>query len=321
MPTARFQTVADGVYCIETGLYRDGLAACYLIREQDRLAFVDTGTAHSVPGLLGVVAELGLTPTHVDYVIPTHVHLDHAGGAGALMAACPKAKLIAHPKGAPHMIDPAKLTAGATAVYGAAAFARDFGELLPVDASRVIAAQDGQPFDLGGRTLTFIDTPGHAAHHGCLFDSGSRGLFTGDTFGISYRAFDTAAGPWLFAPTTPVAFDPEAWQRSLDRMMALEPTAAFLTHYCRVDEPQAHVERLRRSILDLADIALRYEGEPGAERKDRIERDVTAHLVADARAHGCTLDDAAMRELLAIDLDLNAQGLEVWLRRREKRGG
>ncbi len=321
MPTASFQTVADGIYCIETGLYRDGLAACYLIRERDRLAFVDTGTELAVPGLLGVVAELGLTPAHVDYVIPTHVHLDHAGGAGALMAACPNATLVVHPKGAPHMIDPAKLTAGATAVYGEDVFARDFGELLPVPESRVIAAQDGQTFDLDGRLLTFIDTPGHANHHGCVFDAGSRGLFTGDTFGISYRAFDTAAGPWLFAPTTPVAFDPEAWQRSLDHMMALEPTAAFLTHYCRIDEPPALVDRLRRSIRDLADIALQYQGEPGAERKDRIEQDVTAHLLADARAHGCTLDDATMRELLAVDLDLNAQGLEVWLRRRERRAG
>jgi hypothetical protein len=144
MPIAHHQTVADGVLCIETGLYRDGLAACYLIRERDRLAFVDTGTAHTVPRLLGVIDALGLTPAHVDYVIPTHVHLDHAGGAGALMAACPNATLIAHPKAAPHLIDPAKLTAGATAVYGEAAFARDFGELLAVPSDRVVAAQDGQ---------------------------------------------------------------------------------------------------------------------------------------------------------------------------------
>ncbi|MBK1633864.1 MBL fold metallo-hydrolase [Thiohalocapsa halophila] len=321
MSIARYQAVADGVFCIETGLYRDGLAACYLIREQDRLACVDTGTTHTVPGLLGVIEDLGLTPAHVDYVIPTHVHLDHASGAGVLMAACPNATLVAHPKAAPHLIDPARLTAGATAVYGEAAFARDFGELVAVPEDRVIAAGDGQRFDLAGRNLTFIDTPGHANHHGCIHDAGSGGIFTGDTFGISYREFDTAAGPWLFAPTTPVAFDPDAWQRSLDRLLDFAPAAAFLTHYCRIDEPARHVERLRRSINDLAAMALEQADPPGPERKDRIKDAITAHLLADARAHGCTLSDARMAELLSVDLELNAQGLDVWLKRREKRGG
>jgi glyoxylase-like metal-dependent hydrolase (beta-lactamase superfamily II) len=319
MPTAAYEAVADGVFCIDTGLYRDGLAACYLLRERDRLAVIDTGTAHTVPGLLGVIAELGLTPEHVDYVIPTHVHLDHAGGAGALMAACPNATLISHPKGAPHLIDPAKLTAGAIAVYGEDAFARDFGALQPVPAARVIAAEDGQTFELAGRPLTFIHTPGHANHHGCIFDEASGGVFTGDTFGIAYREFDTAAGPWLFAPTTPVAFDPDAWEQSLDQLLALEPTAAFLTHYGRLDAPTQQVDPLRRSIRDLAAIALEHANQPHAERKGRIKEAITAHLLADARAQGSTLDDARMRELLAVDLELNAQGLEVWLQRREKR--
>jgi glyoxylase-like metal-dependent hydrolase (beta-lactamase superfamily II) len=320
MPIAHYHAVADGVYCIETGLYRDGLAACYLIRSGDRLAFVDTGTGNTVPSLLGVVADLGLTPEHVDYVIPTHVHLDHAGGAGALMAACPRSHLVAHPKGAPHLIDPGKLTAGATAVYGEEAFSRDFGAMIPIAEERVIVASDGQSFDLAGRTLTFIDTPGHANHHGCIFDSGSGGMFTGDTFGISYREFDTEAGPWLFAPTTPVAFDPDAWQESLDRMMALKPVAMFLTHYCRIDAPEALVQRLRQSIRDLADIALAEEAASDAGRQQRIKQAITAHLIADARRHGCALADDEMIKLLEVDLELNAQGLEVWLKRRARRG-
>ena len=316
---APYRAVADGVYCIETGLYRAGLAACYLVRSGDRLAFVDTGTANTVPGLLGVVEALGLTPAQVDYVIPTHVHLDHAGGAGALMAACPNARLVAHPKAAGHLIDPAKLTAGATAVYGEAAFARDFGALTPVPEARVIVAEDGQTFDLAGRELTFIDTPGHANHHGCVFDAVSRGMFTGDTFGISYREFDTDAGPWLFAPTTPVAFDPDAWQLSLDRMMAFAPEAMFLTHYCRIDSPAELVERLRQSIRDLAGFALAEEHGDEQGRQQRIKAAMTAHLIADVRDHGCTLAAEDITELLAVDLELNAQGLEVWLNRRARR--
>lgn len=319
MSNPYYQTVADGIYCIETGLYREGLAACYLVRAQDRLAFIDTGTAHTVPRALALVTELGLTPAHVDYVIPTHVHLDHAGGAGALMAACPNAVLVAHPKGAPHLIDPTKLIAGATAVYGEAAFAQAFGDLVPVPETRVVAADDGQTFDLADRRLTFIHTQGHANHHGCIHDNRSSGLFTGDTFGISYRAFDTVAGPWLFAPTTPVAFDPDAWMHSLDRLMDLKPSAAFLTHYCRIDNPMDQVEQVRRSVQALAEIALDLADQPRAERKDRIHQAITAHLLAGARDHGCRLSDERIRTLLAIDLDLNAQGLEVWLRRREAR--
>ncbi len=261
---------------------------------------------------------MGLTPAHVDYVIPTHVHLDHAGGSGDLMAACPGARLVIHPKGAPHMIDPTRLIAGASAVYGAEAFARDFGGLTPVPRDRIIAASDGQCFDLAGRTLTFIDTPGHANHHGCILDARSRGCFTGDTFGISYREFDRAASPWLFAPTTPVAFDPDAWLQTLDKLMALNPQAMYLTHYGRVDEPARLVGDLRESIRAMAGIALAEEGQDDPGRPARLKQAVGAHLTASARAHGVDMDDGRIAELLAVDTELNAQGLEVWLKRRAR---
>lgn len=314
-----FEEIADGVYRIETGLYRHGLAACYLVREGDHLAFVDTGTARTLPTLLGVIDALGLSRSHVDYVIPTHVHLDHAGGTGPLMQACPQARLVIHPKGAPHMSDPSKLTAGALQVYGQEAFERDFGQLLPVPTARMILAEDGLVIDLAGRLLTFIDTPGHANHHGCIYDAKTRGFFTGDTFGISYREFDTAEGPLLFAPTTPVAFDPDAWERSLDRLLSYEPEAMYLTHYGRVDDPAALAEGLRGSIRELAGLALAEEGRADAERASRLERAVAANLFARARAHGVELDEAELERLFGVDIKLNAQGLEVWLQRRERR--
>ncbi|MEA3276178.1 MAG: MBL fold metallo-hydrolase [Pseudomonadota bacterium] len=319
MTKPRFEEIADNIFCIETGLYRHGLAACYLVRESDRLAFVDTGTSHTLPHLLEVIAALGLTPRHVDYVIPTHVHLDHAGGAGDLMAHCPHALLVVHPKGAPHMIDPSKLTAGATAVYGEEAFARDFGHLTPVPEERVTLAEDGMMIDLSARLLTFIDTPGHANHHGCIFDQKSGGFFTGDTFGISYRELDTADGPLLFAPTTPVAFDPEAWQESLDKILRFAPKAVYLTHFGRVDHPQALEETLRESIRGFAELALMEEDKEPAGRLERLKEGVAAHLIDQVRNHGCDLDDERILDLLAVDIELNAQGLEVWLLRRAKR--
>jgi glyoxylase-like metal-dependent hydrolase (beta-lactamase superfamily II) len=318
MSDTHYQEVADGVYCIETGLYRHGLAACYLVRSGDRLAFVETGTSRSVPRMLDVIADLGLGPENVDYVIPTHVHLDHAGGAGDLMARCPNARLVVHPKGAGHMIDPSKLAAGAMAVYGEAEFALHFGTLVPIAEERVIVAGEGMQIDLNGRMLTFIDTPGHANHHGCIFDARTRGFFTGDTFGISYRELDTSDGPFLFAPTTPVAFDPDAWQGSLDKILSFDPKCIYLTHYGRVDHPDVLAKDLRRSIRELADLALAEEANPEEGRSERLQKGVAAQLIAGAQDHGCKLDEAQIHEVLAVDIDLNAQGLEVWLMRRAK---
>lgn len=318
MTELKFQDLGQGIYCVDSGLYRHALAACYLIREGDRLAFVDTGTSHTVPMLMELVASLGLTPEQVDYVIPTHVHLDHAGGAGDLMAACPNASLVIHPKGAPHMIDPTRLTAGATAVYGEEAFAKDFGRLTAVPEQRVIVAEDAQQFDLDGRTLTFLDTPGHANHHGCIYDERSRGMFTGDTYGISYREFDVETGPYVFAPTTPVAFDPDAWLDSLEKMMGYDPAAMYLTHYSRLDQPERHLDELRASVGGLASLALEEESGELEGRLDRLRASVGAFLVVGAQSHGCDMAESRIRELLAVDIELNAQGLEVWLKRRAK---
>lgn len=313
--------VGENIFAIETGLYRHGLASCYLVREANRLAFVDTGTAHTVPHLLQFIADLGLTPEHVDWVIPTHVHLDHAGGAGDLMAACPKAMLVIHPKGAPHMLDPSKLTAGATAVYGAEGFARDYKHLLPVPRARLNEAVDGMTIDLAGRKLVFLDTPGHANHHGCIYDERTRSFFTGDTFGISYREFDNERGAMLFAPTTPVAFDPEAWQASIDRLMSYAPEHMYLTHYSRLDKPAALAGDLRQSIRDLADLALAEAGGSPEGRLERIRKAVGDYLVLRVHEHGCNLEESRVRELLALDTELNAQGLEIWLTRRAKASG
>lgn len=311
--------VADDIYCVDTGLYRPSLAACYLLRSGQRLAVIDTGTARGVPRVLEAIAALGLAPENVEAVIPTHVHLDHAGAAGALLEVCANARLVVHPKGAPHLIDPSRLLAGATAVYGEQEFAKHFGDMPPIAESRVEVAADGHRIDLGGRVLRFIETPGHANHHGCLFDERTRGWFTGDTFGIAYPEFHTAEGPWLFAPTTPVAFDPPAWHASLDRLLAAQPKMMFLTHFGRVDAPARVAPQVRASIDALAELALRDEADCGADgRLARLKRAVADALTEAAQAHGVALASADIVKLLSIDIELNAQGLDVWLQRRAK---
>ena len=302
MNVAPTQDFGNGIIGIDTGYCRPGMAACYLLRADDQLAFLDTGTHHSVPGLMGLIHSLGMSPEQVSFVIPTHVHLDHAGGAGELMRLCPNAKLVVHPKGATHLIDPSRLIAGATAVYGEEAFARDFGTLVPVPESRVLLAPDGFELELNGRRLTFLDTPGHANHHFCVFDHASRSFFTGDSFGISYREFDSDQGPFIFAPTTPVAFDPDLWQITLDRLLEYNPTAMYLTHFGRVETTPALVEKLRASIRSHATTAL-GEQTPKKERAERIRKRLAEQLLAELHTHGCRLEPQRSLEILSVDLD------------------
>lgn len=312
------EPIGHDSYVIDTGLYGPLHAACYLVADAGELAIIDTGTQHSLPLVMAAIAAAGATAEQVRYVMPTHVHLDHAGGAGQLMRACPNATLVVHPKGLPHMVDPTKLQAGATAVYGELAFQRDFGELLPVDAARAHAAADGETFDLGRRRLQFIDTPGHANHHGSLFDTASGYLYTGDTLGLGYTQFRDGNNVLLLATTTPVAFDPDAWFASLERMMALAPRACCLTHFGRIDEPAAHVEGLRDSIAAHVEIALDEEARDADGRDARLHAAVERLLVDGAVRHS-GLAASTVHGILASDIELNAQGLAVWLARRAKK--
>ena len=302
-----------GIHTIDTGYVRPRFDAAYLVVEQGRGAFVDCGTNHSVPVLLAALDAAGLAPADVDWVILTHVHLDHAGGAGTLMRQLPHARLVAHPRAAPHMIDPARLVAGATAVYGEELFARHYGELVPVPAERVVVAADGHEVDLAGRTLRCIDTPGHARHHLCTWDARSRSWFTGDTFGLSYRELDSAHGAFILPTSSPVQFEPGAMQASIARMLAEAAQAMYLTHYGRVED----VARLGAELHAQIDamVAMARSCEPGPGRHDALVAALSGYYLGRARAHACTLDDAAVLRLLEMDIELNAQGLEIWLDR------
>lgn len=299
------------IHTFDAHYLRPGMVAVHAIVEQGHAILIDTGTRHAVPHFLRELDLLGVSPERVDYVIATHVHLDHAGGAGALLAACPNARLVVHPKGARHLIDPAKLIAGSIAVYGQARFAELYGEIVPAPAERVIEAGEGFRIDFHGHALTFLDTPGHARHHFCIHDAGSHSIFTGDTFGISYREFDVAGRAFIFPTTTPVQFEPEALHASIDRLMALNPQAAWLTHYGRVtDLPRLAAEQ-HRLIDEFVRLTRAVAGE-GEARHAALKEALGACLLDALRAHGCTLPEAQMRELLAGDIELNAQGLLVW---------
>src|SRR5258705_746584 len=156
-PLPFVQPLGHGIHAIDTGFHRANFDAAYLMIEDGHAAFIDTGTNYSVPRLLEALQAAGLAPDAVDYVIPTHVHLDHAGGAGLLMQALPHATLIVHPLGARHLIDPRFLMESATGVYGAEEMARSYGDVVGVAAERVQRSFDGMVLPLGARPLKFLD--------------------------------------------------------------------------------------------------------------------------------------------------------------------
>jgi len=306
-------TTTHGIHIIDTGFVRPQFDAAYLVVENGRGAFIDCGTNHSVPRILAALDKAGLTPAQVDWLILTHVHLDHAGGAGELIAQLPNAKLVVHPRGARHMIDPSQLWAGASAVYGEAVMEQTYGRLRPIPAERVVEAPDGHVVDLAGRLLRCIDSPGHAKHHLCIYDERANACFTGDTFGLSYREFDTANGPFVLPTTTPVQFDPEALHASIKRLIALKPSAMYVTHFGRVE----HVEKLANDLHEQIDamvvMAQHVEGKP--DRHAALSEALADFYAQRAETHGWTQGRDALRALLSMDIELNAQGLEVWLDR------
>ncbi len=313
---AWLQDLGGGVHAIDTAFLRDRFDAAYLIVRGGRAAFVDTGTNFALPRLLGALDALGLARSAVDWVIPTHVHLDHAGGVGALMRELPGAQVLVHPRGARHLIDPSALYEGALAVYGAEEMARSYGELIAVPAGRVQSSADGMTVDLGGSPLRLVDTPGHARHHHCIWDAATRGWFTGDTFGISYPEFTSERGRWIFPTSTPVQFEPEVLRASVQRLLAADPACMYLTHYSRVDE----VDRLAAMQLGLLDrmVKLGHSLQAAPDRHRRLKDGLLSIYRQSLAEHRCPIAPATVAELLAVDLELNAQGIGVWLDREQR---
>jgi hydroxyacylglutathione hydrolase len=305
----------EGIHAVESGYMRTQLAAIHLIVSGEAVAVVDTGNNASVPRVLEALESLGLSAAQVRYVMLTHIHLDHAGGAGAFMQACPNARLVVHPRGVRHMVDPSRLWAGTVEVYGEDDAVKRYGQIIPVAAERILEAIEGLEIDLDGRTIQVAETPGHALHHVCYFDTRTRAWFTGDTFGLSYRELDHDGRKFVFPSTTPVQFDPEALHASIDRLMAAQPTAMYLTHYSQVTDLPRLAADLHR-LID-AHVAIARSAADAIDCRHQIIRaGLTALMREESARQQWTLDDDALFDLFGLDLELNAQGLEVWLDRQ-----
>ena len=301
--------VVDGISVIDSEYYSKDFAAIYLLKQKNKVIIIETGTNYSVPHVKEALSQVGLSFSDVSYVIPTHVHLDHAGGAGLLMMQCQNAALVVHPRGARHLIDPSKLVAGAKAVYGENKFKEYYGEIFPIDANRVIQADDNFILNFDGRELRFIDTPGHARHHFCIWDKATKSMFTGDTFGISYRDLDHQDELYILPSTSPVQFDPEALIQSINRIMEFKPERVCLTHFSAIKPTKKATNKLIESIHFVSNLAIKYADKNDSE--SIIYKKMMDYFLEGLNEIGFQNNDYA-KDRLSLDVLINTQGLIYW---------
>ena len=220
--------------------------ATAILQGPDGVTLIDPGPTSCLPALESGLRERGLTLRDVSRLLLTHIHLDHAGASGTIVERVPNVKVYVHERGAPHMIDPAKLLASATRLYGDRMDSL-WGAFLPVPAGQVTALRGGERLELAGTAMNVAYTPGHAKHHVSYLDEHAGMAYVGDTAGVR------VSGDYLIAPTPPPDIDIEAWQQSLDTIDAWQPVSLLLTHFGPVTPARAHLARFRTTVASAAE--------------------------------------------------------------------
>jgi glyoxylase-like metal-dependent hydrolase (beta-lactamase superfamily II) len=322
------EEVAEGIYCIDCDYVQPRLACAYIIREGNRACFVETNTSPVVPRFLEALGVLGISQENVDWIIPTHVHLDHAGGAGELLRHCENATVLAHPKAARHLIEPQRLIESSKMVYGEQRFARLYGSIIPCQADRLRIMDDDEALSWGERSLRFLHTRGHANHHFCVYDSKSNGLFSGDSFGIAYPDLQRDGCSVSFQPHRQTS-TPGAAGQTLDRIRNCGAHTVFLTHFGVLHEMnEAH--RLLHTSLSFHEgllnearerlAAIPSDHREGPVLESELEGEFALRIIGEWQT---TLKSfypsEVIHERLSMDAELNAAGIVVAAKRRLKR--
>ncbi len=286
----------------------------YVIQEEE-LTLVETGPSVSVPYIREGLAKLGYTTEQVKYIIVTHIHLDHAGGAGLFLRDCPNATIVVHPKGARHLVDPSRLIDGARAVYGEQ-FDALFEPIVPVPQNRLITKADGETLRIGPDCmLEFMDSPGHAKHHFSIYDPVSNGMFTGDTVGVQYPQL-RRDGIDLFLPSTsPNQFDPDEMLGSIERYRARDLSRIYFGHFGATEK----VADVYSQITEWLPVFVREGKEvlaKGLSHDDLAER-LLKRVKASLQLRNVP-EDHEVYEVISLDLSVCSMGIVDYLQKKSR---
>lgn len=261
----RVQKIASNFYCIDThDLNRDERTSAYVLIDE-KITLIETSASPSVPYIMKGLKELSISLEDIDYLIVTHIHLDHAGGAGLFLQSCPNAKFVVHPRGASHMIDPSRLIASAKSVYGQE-FNELFDPIVPIATERVIEIGHKEILSLGAHQLTFYHMEGHAKHHVSMHYSATNGMFVGDTTGVRYPEMEGEAVDLIIPSTSPNQYDPVTMEKSIQFYESMNVAELYFGHYGVYKQPQEAYRQVRYwTPLFLA------EGEKALATADNLE--------------------------------------------------
>ncbi len=307
----------DGIYIIDTGyLTRKNYAAIYLLIDNNEAAIIETSTNYSFDKVKKYLSDFGVSNDDVKAVIVTHVHLDHAGGAGKLMEYYASAKLYVHPRGAKHMIDPSKLIQSVKQVYGEENYHKMYGEIIPVERQRVVEVENGSDITIGTKTIEFYHSPGHAKHHIIAFEKHDKNLFSGDSFGIGYPRFIFDRNKrFIFSSTSPVQFNPDEAKSTYNLILNLNPKRVLLTHFGELYCVNETYELLNH-FIDFSLKSAQSHYDKGLRKHDLysvILNDLWKEYDSFVfKARGKRLSDEE-RDLLFLDADLNSKGVGMYM--------
>lgn len=248
-------------FMIDTmGMGNPSTVAVYVVRGRRRTAVIDCGYASTYGNVMQGLRELGIEPSRVDYLIPTHLHLDHAGATGHLLRHMPRARVIAHEKAVPHLVDPTKLVESATSLFGEK-LVQMYGKPLPIDRNKITAVGAESSIDLGGATLTTLHAPGHAPHQISVIFEEERLLFSADAVGMVFPSF-----PTLLPTTPPPSLDPVKLVHTLEMLRQTDPKMLLVPHYgvrkdvgLVLDRTKEKTEEWVRDVTKLNDVHLAPE--------------------------------------------------------------
>jgi glyoxylase-like metal-dependent hydrolase (beta-lactamase superfamily II) len=296
------------IITVDCNYVEPGFAASYLLVRGERAMFIECNTNFAIPHLLKALRNEGLAPEQVDGLIVTHIHLDHAGGAGLFLKTFPEARLFAHPRAARHAIDPSRLVASATAVYGDEFMKRTYGTVVPCDEDRVQVLNDGDSLFFQGVELEIRHTRGHANHHLVVFEPLTRTLFTGDSCGVTYPVLNEKHGMVALVSTSPTDFDGDAALATLDWIESRAPARIAPSHFGMIEKPgQARMLQLLRDQLRFSiDLLARIKREGLPEQQ--VYEFMRAWIQGYFEGQGVHLDERDL-SVLELDLRVNAQGL------------